>query len=159
MGMTGEAGVGAGGVAADGVGTVAVGTGSPPVRRRGSAEEKFCGSGRADAMRFRRRRCPARAEHRRVARCSSPPGAGGGHPLAVLVVAPHPVASMAVVAPWMRIATLPPVDAIPLAYVASERGVDARLVRDEGGCPGAGTLPASSPHAARRLIVAPLAVT
>ena len=39
--------------------------------------------------------------------------------LQALVAVPHPTASIALEAPWMRSATLPPVAAMPDAYVAS----------------------------------------
>ncbi len=50
------------------------------------------------------------------------PGAGapaGSPSIHVLAAVPQPAASMAVVAPRMRMATLPPVAAMPDAYVAS----------------------------------------
>ena len=53
-------------------------------------------------------------------------GADAGWPSShALAASPQPTASTAVVAPWMRSATLPPVAAIPPAYIASAMAAKA----------------------------------
>jgi hypothetical protein len=87
----------------------------------------FCGSGAARttksaALSFVSSPDPACPPGNR-SRLEPAGGAAAGVPSShVLVALPQPSASMAVVAPWMRSATLPPVAARPLAYVASAIG-------------------------------------
>ena len=72
---------------------------------------------------------------------------------------PQPTASMAVVAPRIRSATLPPVAAMPLAYRASAIAANTPASWATSTWPRAGTLGAPRLHAVQRLIVLPVAVT
>jgi hypothetical protein len=87
-------------------------------------------------------------------------GAGAGGPSSHgPLAAPQPTASTAVVAPWMRSATLPPVAAIPPAYSASaiEAKAPASFATSRWA-PGA-TKGAPTSQPARRVTVLPLALT
>jgi hypothetical protein len=138
-----------------GLGDVGSGTGGEPL---------FCGSGTL------RRVKSAALSSVSIVEPDGPPGsrsrlapaagAGAAKPSSqVLAAVPQPTASMAVAAPCIRIATLPPVDAMPLAYTASAMEAKTPSSFATSTCPPGGTSGAPTAQAARRLTVAPVAET
>ncbi len=119
----GGIGVGSGGTGVGmGVGTGGIGveTGSPPPGAGVGGEVRFCGSGTTRAT---------KSDALSSVSCDDPRSPPGSRSMLlpasgtteefpsrqVLVAVPHPTASIADVAPMIRMATLPPVAAIPLA--------------------------------------------